>query len=72
MNDKCPKCGSGNISSYVWGPQSLSSELTGKLKDGTIKLGGTCITFPCPTKHCNNCGADFCFVDSFNSSKPAE
>lgn len=72
MRDKCPVCGSENTATYAWGGQELTSELTRKMKEGSVKLGGACITFPCPLKHCNQCGADFEFVESFDTADKME
>lgn len=54
---KCPKCGSANVISIIYG---LPTAEAGRLADkGKIKLGGCCVTDNDPTHYCKDCKIEF-------------
>jgi len=55
----CPRCGSRNTATILWGMPAFSEELQEKLDRKEIVLGGCCITGDDPTNHCNKCKKDF-------------
>mgnify|MGYP000843569679 FL=1 len=55
----CPRCGSKNTATILWGMPAMTQELQDKLDKKEVVLGGCCIAIPSPTHHCNSCGKDF-------------
>lgn len=56
---KCPQCGGSNVAEILWGLPVFNEELERKLDEGSIVLGGCCITGDDPEWRCNNCGCEF-------------
>ena len=54
---KCPKCGSENIASIVFG--FPSPEMIEELNSDKIVLGGCCVTEDDPEWHCKDCEHDW-------------
>ncbi len=55
----CPRCGSKNTATIIWGMPAMTQELQDKLDKKEIVLGGCCIEIPTPSHHCNTCRKDF-------------
>lgn len=55
----CPQCGSSNVAEILWGMPAYDEELEKKLADGSVVLGGCCISPADPDWHCNDCGCEF-------------
>jgi len=53
---KCPKCGCSPIASILYGMPAFSPKLEMELDEGTIVLGGCCITDNDPEWQCVGCG----------------
>ena len=51
----CPRCGSRNTASILWGMPAMDDELQKKLDNKEMILGGCCITGNDPSHHCNAC-----------------
>ncbi len=56
---KCPQCGSSNVAEIFWGMPAFDEDLERKLNDGSIVLGGCCVSQADPDWHCNDCGCRF-------------
>lgn len=56
---KCPQCGSLNVAEILWGMPAYDEELERRLANGSIVLGGCCISPADPDWHCNDCGCEF-------------
>jgi transcription elongation factor Elf1 len=62
VNEKpitCPVCGSNKIASYLYGLPFFSEKLKKELNEGTIKLGGCCVSDDDPFCACLECHTDF-------------
>lgn len=57
---KCPKCGSSNVVSMIYGFPSNNKELENQLENNEVALGG-CVFDPDSHDewHCNECGFEF-------------
>lgn len=52
---RCPKCGSVQIASVLYGLPAFSQKLEEDMKTGRIVLGGCCITDDDPKWQCIDC-----------------
>jgi hypothetical protein len=55
----CPICGSDKIASFLYGLPVFSEYLKKELNEGTIKLGGCCVSDDDPLFRCLDCHLDF-------------
>jgi len=55
----CPRCGSKETATILWGMPVMTQELQDKLDKKEVVLGGCRISTSAPTHHCNSCGKDF-------------
>jgi rubrerythrin len=53
---KCPACGANSVASIMYGMPAFSDDLERKINEGSITLGGCCITEDDPTWECTYCG----------------
>lgn len=56
---ECPECGSKDIARILWGMPAYGEKLERDLEEGSVVLGGCCITGADPEWHCNDCGCEF-------------
>ena len=54
---KCPNCGNTKIATILYGLPAFDEQLEKGLNDGSIRLGGCCITDDDPKWECAKCGA---------------
>ena len=55
--NKCPKCGSEEVTEIIYGQLTGDAETVKKMAEGKVKLGGMCmIAGKSPTKRCVSCG----------------
>lgn len=53
---KCPKCGHTPLADILYGEPLFDEELERAMNEGTITLGGCCITDDDPAWECTHCG----------------
>lgn len=53
---KCPKCKQTPLASILYGMPAFNEELKRKMDEGTITLGGCCISNDDPAWECTHCG----------------
>lgn len=56
---RCPNCSSTNTVKILYGMIDLDDDLQKKLESGKVVLGGCCVGFDDPTRHCNECNFDY-------------
>lgn len=56
---KCPRCGSTQIASILYGYPAFDEKLEKKLEEGRIVLGGCMEEEGAPTWQCVDCGQEF-------------
>jgi hypothetical protein len=56
---KCPRCGSRDIATILYGMPVFDDELRSKIDVGKLRLGGCCSGEPAPKYFCNGCGKGF-------------
>jgi len=52
---KCPNCKSKNVASILWGLPFFNKELEDCLSDGSVVLGGCCVSENDPKWECHYC-----------------
>lgn len=55
----CPECGVEHVAVILWGMPAFTEDLQRQIDDGSVYLGGCCVSSKSPKYHCNNCGAEF-------------
>ncbi|MDM7912316.1 MAG: hypothetical protein QUS09_04390 [Methanotrichaceae archaeon] len=53
---RCPKCLGTRIARVLYGHPCMSADLQRALKNGTVVLGGCCLTGDDPKWQCTDCG----------------
>jgi len=53
---KCPECGHAPLASILYGMPAFTEELSHKMDEGRITLGGCCIGDEDPAWECTRCG----------------
>ena len=56
---KCPRCGSANLASLLYGEPAPSAELEADIQAGRVVLAGCAVTGDDPARRCRECGAEF-------------
>lgn len=56
---KCPRCGSANSASFLYGEPAPSAELEADIQAGRVVLAGCAVTGDDPARRCRECGAEF-------------
>lgn len=51
----CPKCNSGNVAEIFWGYPATMDGISKELEQGTLVLGGCCVSGNDPKWECNEC-----------------
>lgn len=54
----CPRCGSTNVATYIWGMPAFG-EIEQDLKEGKVIIGGCRVCGDEPEWRCNTCGLEF-------------
>ena len=55
----CPRCGSTDVASILWGYPAFGEQLERDLDEDRVVLGGCILEDDSPKWHCNNCKKEF-------------
>jgi hypothetical protein len=65
----CPKCKSKKIATILYGLPAFDEQLKKRLNDGSLRLGGCCVTDDDPEWECSKCGIEIYKKRKINKNK---